>query len=87
MKKIYKTRFHELSILVVLDDGEKKTIDFKRDLIDDYGTRGAVFITKDNRLQQAIEKHEFFKRKLEPNVWTDDIENKSNSKTSNIKEK
>lgn len=87
MKKTYKTRFHSLSIVV--ETGKKrKSIEFKRDLIDNFGTRGASFTTDDVKLQKAIEEHEYFNRKLEPNIWTDDadkgIKEKEDNNTNKI---
>lgn len=36
--------------------------------------RGCSFTTDDVELQKALESHEYFNRKLQPNFWTDDVE-------------
>jgi hypothetical protein len=42
--------------------------------------RGCSFTTDDVELQKALEAHECFNRKLQPNFWTDDVEEAKETK-------
>ena len=65
-----------MSVLVKVGD-EILPVEFKWDLIySNCGIRGCSFTTDDVELQKALEAHEYFNRKLEPNFWTDDVEEK-----------
>lgn len=50
-------------------------VEFKWDLIySNSGVRGCSFTTDDVELQKALESHEYFNRVMQPNFWTDDVE-------------
>lgn len=67
---------HSMSVLAKV--GERNVrVEFKWDLIyPNSAVRGCSFTTDDKELQKALEEHEMFNRKLEPNFWTDDVEEK-----------
>lgn len=57
--------------------GEIIPVEFKWDLVyPNSGVRGCSFTTSDVELQKALEAHEYFNRKMQPNFWTDDVEKK-----------
>ena len=50
-------------------------VEFSWDIINPRsGLRGCSFTTDDVELQKALEKHEYFNRKMQPSFWTDDVE-------------
>lgn len=74
MLKKYKSRMTSMRILVNVE-GKVVPIEFSWDYI--YiagGYRGCSFSTDDIKLQEALEKHEYFGRKMQPSFWTDDKE-------------
>lgn len=48
--------------------------------------RGCSFTTDDVELQKALEAHECFNRKLQPNFWTDDVEEAKETKEEALDE-
>lgn len=74
MTKTYKSQMTSLRILVNVGD-EIVPVAFGWDLIyPNSSIRGCSFTTDDVELQKALESHEYFNRKLQPNFWTDDVE-------------
>ena len=52
-------------------------VEFSWDIINPRsGLRGCSFTTDDVELQKALESHEYFNRHMQPNFWTDDVEEK-----------
>lgn len=76
MTKTYKSQMTSLRILVKVGE-EIIPVAFGWDLIyPNSSVRGCSFTTDDVELQKALESHECFNRKLQPNFWTDDVEKK-----------
>lgn len=74
MTKTYKSQMTSFRILVNVGD-EIVPVAFGWDLIyPNSSIRGCSFTTDDVELQKALESHEYFNRKLQPNFWTDDVE-------------
>jgi hypothetical protein len=74
MTKTYKSQMTSFRILVNVGD-EIVPVAFGWDLIyPNSSIRGCSFATDDVELQKALESHEYFNRKLQPNFWTDDVE-------------
>lgn len=85
MFKKYKSISNSLSILVSVG-GEVRNVDFEWDIVDTTGRRGCSFSTDDIELQKALERHEYFRRKLRPSFWTDDVDdNVSEGESVNLK--
>jgi hypothetical protein len=80
MTKTYKSQMTSLRILVKVGK-EIIPVAFGWDLIyPNSSVRGCSFTTDDVELQKALEAHECFNRKLQPNFWTDDVEEAKETK-------
>lgn len=73
MLKKYKSKLSSLRIIVKAGDNIIP-VEFGWDVISNVGVRGCSFSTDNVELQKAIEQHEYFGRKMQPNFWTDDKE-------------
>lgn len=73
MLKKYKSKLSSLRIIVKAGDNIIP-VEFGWDVISNVGARGCSFSTDNVELQKAIEQHEYFGRKMQPNFWTDDKE-------------
>lgn len=74
MKKKYKSKLVGLSLLADVKGRGKVSVEFKEGYIfPNSAIRGCVFETEDEALQEALEKHEWYKRALQPSFWTDDV--------------
>lgn len=74
MIKKYKSKMRSMRIHVKVR-GKVVPVEFEWDFIySGSPMRGCSFTTSDVELQKALETHEYFNRKLQPNFWTDDVE-------------
>jgi hypothetical protein len=73
MLKKYKSKLSSLRIIIKAGDNIIP-VEFEWDVISNVGARGCSFSTDNVELQKAIEQHEYFGRKMQPNFWTDDKE-------------
>lgn len=76
MIKKYKSKMRSMRIHVKVR-GKVVPVEFEWDFIySGSPMRGCSFTTSDVELQKALEAHEYFNRKMQPNFWTDDVEKK-----------